>query len=62
MTTHLRDIHGDRVQRVEVRKATEEEERQYLRGEEPKNSYCRPAADADQRRLPLKEMWLCHFR
>lgn len=40
MTTHLRDMYGDRVQRVEVRKATEEEERQYLRGEEPKNSYC----------------------
>lgn len=40
MAAHLRDLYGDRAQLVAVARATEEEERQYLRGEEPKNVYC----------------------
>lgn len=40
MATTLRDLYGKRMQLVEVRKATEEESLQYLRGEEPKNLYC----------------------
>ena len=40
METSLHDLYGKRVQLVEVRKATEEETLQYLRGEEPKNVYC----------------------
>lgn len=40
MATSLRDLYGTHVQLVEVRKATEEESLQYLRGEEPKNAYC----------------------
>ena len=40
MATILRDLYGKRMQLVEVRKATEEESLQYLRGEEPNNVYC----------------------
>ena len=40
MATSLHDLYGTRVQLVEVRRATEEESLQYLRGEEPKNVYC----------------------
>lgn len=40
MTDTLHDLYGDRAKLATVRKATEEEELQYLRGEEPKNSYC----------------------
>ena len=40
MANALRDLYGKRAQLVEVRKATEEESLQYLRGEEPKNVYC----------------------
>ncbi len=40
MTDTLKDLYGDRAKLATVRKATEEEELQYLRGEEPKNSYC----------------------
>ena len=40
MATTLRDLYGKRMQLVEVRKATEEESLQYLRGEEPKKVYC----------------------
>jgi hypothetical protein len=40
MTSALRDLYGERAQLVEVRKATDEEERQYLRGDEPKNVFC----------------------
>jgi len=40
MTATLLDLYGDRARLTAVRKATEEEELQYLRGEEPKNSYC----------------------
>lgn len=40
MTATLQDLYGKRAKLVEVRRATEEEELQYLRGEEPKNSYC----------------------
>jgi uncharacterized DUF497 family protein len=36
----LRDLYGERAKLVAVRKATDEEERQYLRGEEPRNVYC----------------------
>lgn len=40
MTIRLHDLYGKHAQLVEVRKATDEEELQYLRGEEPKNAYC----------------------
>ena len=40
ITTTLHELHGRRAQLVEVRKASDEEELQYLRGEEPKNAYC----------------------
>ena len=40
VTNTLAELHGNRAQLVEVRKATEEEELQYLRGDEPKNVYC----------------------
>lgn len=40
ITTRLHDLYGKHAQLVEVRKATDEEELQYLRGEEPKNVYC----------------------
>jgi hypothetical protein len=40
VTTTLRDLYGDHAQLVEVRKATDEEELRYLRGEEPGNVYC----------------------
>ncbi len=40
MTTKLADLYGARAQLVGVRKATDDEESQYLRGEEPKNVYC----------------------
>lgn len=36
----LHDLYGKRAQLMAVRKATGEEELQYLRGEEPKNIYC----------------------
>ena len=39
-TNLLRDLHGSRAQLIEVRLATEAEEIQYVRGEEPKNSFC----------------------
>jgi hypothetical protein len=40
MSAQLRELYGERAHLVEVRKATEEEESQYLRGEEPKNLLC----------------------
>ncbi len=40
MAASLRELYGAHVQLVDVRKATDEENRQYLRGEEPKNVYC----------------------
>lgn len=40
MDTELRDLYGERAQLVDVRQATEEEELQYLRGDEPKNLFC----------------------
>lgn len=40
MAAQLRQLYGNKAQLVEVRKATEEEESQYLRGEEPKNLLC----------------------
>lgn len=36
----LRQWYGDRARLTCVRPATEEEETQYLRGEEPRNLYC----------------------
>ena len=36
----LRDLHGERAQLVGLRKATEEDELLYLRGDEPKNVLC----------------------
>jgi hypothetical protein len=40
MAAQLRQLYGNGAQRVEVRKAAEEEELQYLRGEGPKNPMC----------------------
>lgn len=40
MARRLHDLYGKQARLVEVRKATDEEELQYLRGEEPKNVYC----------------------
>lgn len=36
----LADLYARRAQVVDVRAATDEEERQYLHGEEPRNAYC----------------------
>ena len=51
MTTQLHALYGDRAQLLEARAATEAEETQYLRGEEPKNVLCptgrRGPADGD---------------
>lgn len=51
MTTQLHALYGDRAQLVEARVATEAEETQYLRGEEPKNVFCptgrRGSTDSD---------------
>ena len=40
MTILLHDLFGKRAQLVEARKATADEELQYLRGDEPKNVLC----------------------
>ena len=40
MVAQLAALYGDRAQLVEVRQATDDEETQYLRGEEPKNVLC----------------------
>jgi hypothetical protein len=40
MTRLLQDLYGGRARLVEVRPATEDEERGYLRGTEPKNVMC----------------------
>jgi hypothetical protein len=40
MTSLLQDLYGGRARLVEVRRATEDEERDYLRGTEPKNVMC----------------------
>jgi hypothetical protein len=40
MTHLLQAWYGERAQLIDVRKATEHEETQYLRGEEPKNILC----------------------
>ncbi len=40
MSTQLHELYGRRARLVDIRKATEEEELQYLRGEEPKNLLC----------------------
>ena len=40
MMAALRDLYGKRAQLVDVRKATNEEELLYLRGDEPKNVFC----------------------
>jgi hypothetical protein len=36
----LADLYARQAQLVDVRVATEEEERQYLHGEEPRHAYC----------------------
>ncbi|HMN74641.1 MAG TPA: hypothetical protein PKC97_01145 [Burkholderiaceae bacterium] len=41
MLAALRDLYGDRARLVAVRRATADEEAQYLRGETPVNAYCR---------------------
>ncbi len=40
MTTELQQLYGHRARLVEVRKATDDEETQYLRGDEVKNAIC----------------------
>jgi hypothetical protein len=40
MRSELQQLYGDHVQTVEVRRATEAEETQYLRGEAPPNVFC----------------------
>jgi hypothetical protein len=49
MSTELRELYGDRAHLVEVRRATDEQEAQYLRGEAPVNAICptgrRPSDD-----------------
>jgi hypothetical protein len=40
MTATLHDLYGDHARIVDLRRATEEEELQYLRGDEPKNVMC----------------------
>lgn len=36
----LHDLYGERARLVALRRATPQEELQYLRGESPKNAYC----------------------
>ena len=45
LNEELRELYADRAQLVAVQPANEEQEAQYLRGEEPKNQYC-PAQKA----------------
>lgn len=40
MSRSLRELYGDRARLVDVRLATSDEELAYLRGEEPKNTFC----------------------
>jgi hypothetical protein len=40
MATELRQLYSGHARLVNVRKATDEEETQYLRGDEPRNSFC----------------------
>jgi hypothetical protein len=40
MVSELAALYGDSARLVAVRPATEDEETQYLRGEEPKNVLC----------------------
>jgi hypothetical protein len=40
MAALLHELYGERAQLGEVRPATEAEEQQYLRGEQPLNLYC----------------------
>lgn len=40
MATELRQLYGGHALLVNVRKATDEEETEYLRGDEPKNALC----------------------
>lgn len=40
MRAELHDLYGDRAELVEVALASDEEERAFLRGEEPKNVLC----------------------
>jgi hypothetical protein len=52
MKTLLHALYGERVQLVEVRVATEGEETQYLRGEEPKNAFCPIGRQASTDKVP----------
>ena len=40
MADTLRELFGERVQQLQVRRATPDEEMQYLRGEQPDNMLC----------------------
>lgn len=40
MTIQLSNLYGDHAKLTEVRVATEGEETEYLRGDEPKNAFC----------------------
>lgn len=55
MVTELHQLYGDRAQLVEVREATEQEEGQYLRGDEPKNAFC-PTGCSRRSRYELPEV------
>ena len=47
MTSLLHALYGKRAKLVDVRRATQDEEAQYLRGAEPKNVLC-PTGRHDQ--------------
>ncbi|MBT9494826.1 MAG: hypothetical protein IV107_21285 [Paucibacter sp.] len=40
LNEELRELYADRAQLVAIQPANEEQEAQYLRGDEPKNQYC----------------------
>ncbi|MCH7342601.1 hypothetical protein LZ017_04315 [Pelomonas sp. CA6] len=40
MADELRELYAERARLVEVRPATEQEERDYLHDEQPRNAYC----------------------
>ncbi len=52
MSAQLSELYGERARLVETRKATDEEELKYLRGEEPRNIYCPTGRSAPPDHLP----------
>lgn len=55
MQRTLEDLYGGRATLTGVRPATAEEERQFLRGEQPKNAYC-PLSRAPEARAGRMNM------